>query len=126
MSEKTGVPLKSCRRQFDNVKRIFKTVEEMQGPIVQNIQKLFFLPEELARRYGCIVFIGCLRFETAKRKLQYLTFSALRKCIENIMDLWTYNCTSGAEYYDTEMDKEFLLDLRELRILMDKEKEHKQ
>lgn len=32
----------------------------------------------------------------------------------------------GPEYYDTEMDKEFLLELRELKILMDREKEHKQ
>lgn len=36
-------------------------------------------------------------------------------------------CTiSGPEYYDTEMDKEFLLELRELKLLMDREKEHKQ
>jgi len=33
---------------------------------------------------------------------------------------------TGPEYYDTEMDKEFLLDLRELRCLLDKEKEIKQ
>jgi len=30
------------------------------------------------------------------------------------------------EYDDTELDREFLLDLRELRVLLDKEKEHKQ
>lgn len=42
-----------------------------------------------------------------------------------IMASWTYSCT-GPEYYDTEMDREFLLELRELRILLDKEKEHKQ
>lgn len=37
------------RRQFDNVKRIFKIVEEMPGSLVANVQKHFFLPEELAR-----------------------------------------------------------------------------
>jgi hypothetical protein len=41
------------------------------------------------------------------------------------MGSWTYSCT-GPEYYETEMDREFLLELRELRILLDKEKEHKQ
>lgn len=41
------------------------------------------------------------------------------------MASWTYN-SSGPEYYETEMDREFLLDLRELRILLEKEKEHKQ
>lgn len=32
----------------------------------------------------------------------------------------------GNDYYDTEMDKEFLLDLRKLGILVEKDKEHKQ
>lgn len=97
----------------------------MPGSLCANIQKHFFLPEELARKYGCIVFLACLRFETSKRKLQYLTFSALRRCADSIMQSWAYNPTT-AEYYETEMDREFLLDLRELRILLEKEKEHKQ
>jgi hypothetical protein len=45
--------------------------------------------------------------------------------LQAIMGSWTYSCT-GPEYYETEMDREFLLELRELRILLDKEKEHKQ
>lgn len=43
------------------------------------------------------------------------------------MTFWTYTYQhTGPEYYDTEMDKEFLLDLRELRCLYEKEKEIKQ
>lgn len=43
------------------------------------------------------------------------------------MTYWTYTYQhSGPEYYDTEMDREFLLDLREIRSLLDKEKEIKQ
>lgn len=49
VAEKTNINLKSCRRQFDNVKRIFKVVEEMPGSLVQNIQKYFLLSEELAK-----------------------------------------------------------------------------
>lgn len=41
------------------------------------------------------------------------------------MTHWTYKIV-GPEYYDTEMDKEFLLELRELKVLLDREKEHKQ
>jgi hypothetical protein len=37
------------RRQFDNVKRVFKVVDDMQGSVVQNIKNNFLLPEELAR-----------------------------------------------------------------------------
>ncbi|XP_025829126.1 acidic fibroblast growth factor intracellular-binding protein-like [Agrilus planipennis] len=98
VAEKTGVPLKSCRRQFDNIKRIFKSVEEMPGPIVQNIQKLFYLHEDLARKYACIVFLACIRFETSKRRLQYLDFITLKQCTEVIMDLWTYNVTGKSLY----------------------------
>lgn len=74
-----------------------------------------------------IVFIACLRFETSKRRLQYLDFSDFFECAQQIMTYWTYTYQhSGPEYYDTEMDREFLLDLREVRSLLDKEKEIKQ
>lgn len=126
VAEKTGVRIKSCRRQFDNVKRIFKMVEEMPGSVTNNIKTNFLLSDELARKYAAIVFIACLRFETTKRKLQYLNFSDFYECSQAIMTFWTYTYQhSGPEYYDTEMDKEFLLDLRELRCLLDKEKEIK-
>ncbi|KAI4454789.1 acidic fibroblast growth factor intracellular binding protein [Holotrichia oblita] len=125
VAEKTKVALKSCRRQFDNVKRIFKVVEELPGSMVQNIQKSFYLPEELAKRYACVVFLACLRFETSKRRLQYMNFNAFKRCTEVIMNNWTYPFQTNTEYFDTEMDKEFLTDLRDLRILSDKEKEHK-
>lgn len=79
------------------------------------------------RKYAAIVFIACLRFETAKRRLQYLNFSDFFECAQSIMTYWTYTYQhSGPEYYDTEMDREFLLDLREIRCLLDKEKEIKQ
>ncbi|XP_050099985.1 acidic fibroblast growth factor intracellular-binding protein [Anopheles aquasalis] len=126
VAEKTGVRLKSCRRQFDNVKRIFKAVEETQGNIAHNIRQQFILPEELAQKYAAVVFIACLRFETAKRKLQYLNFKDFYECSQALMTFWTYTYQhSGADYLDTEMDKEFLLDLREIRYLLDKEKEIK-
>lgn len=127
VAEKTCVKLKSCRRQFDNVKRIYKIVEEMPGNLTQNIKQQFALPEPLARKYAAIVFIITIRFETGKRKLQYLNFGDLFECSLATMGLWTYTYQhSGPEYYDTEMDKEFLLDLRELRGLLEKEKEIKQ
>lgn len=47
----------------------------------------------------------------------------LIKMIECLIQVIT---NAGPEYYDTEMDKEFLLELRELKVLMDREKEHKQ
>ncbi|XP_055858541.1 acidic fibroblast growth factor intracellular-binding protein isoform X3 [Episyrphus balteatus] len=127
VSEKTFVKLKSCRRQFDNVKRIFKAVEELPGNITSNIKQQFMLSDTLAKKYASIVFLACIRFETSKKKLNYLSFSDFFYCSQAVMEYWTYTYQhSGPEYYDTEMDKEFLLDLRELRCLFEKEKEIKQ
>lgn len=49
VAEKTGISIKSCRRQYDNVKRVFKTVEDMSGSLVANIKQHFLLPDELAK-----------------------------------------------------------------------------
>lgn len=130
------------RRQFDNIKRVFKVVEEMPGAIVENIKNSFQLSDELAKKYACVVFIACIRFETSKKKLQHLSFNSWKACSEIIMEQWTYNVSGkkidmvlnefygifvlGLEYDDTEMDKEFLLELRELKLLLDREKDHKQ
>lgn len=81
----------------------------------------------LCRKYGAIVFLAYLRFETSKKRLQYLSFHDLFVCSQTIMSYWTYMYQhAGSEGIDMEMDKEFLLDLRELRHLLDKEKEIKQ
>ena len=35
--------------KFDNVKRVFRTVEDMMGSLVKNIQTHYLLSEELAK-----------------------------------------------------------------------------
>lgn len=77
------------------------------------------------RRYAAVVFIISHRFETSKRKLQYLTFPDLYYCANSIMTCWTYRVTSS-EYFDTDLDREFLVDLADCKILLDNEKHHKQ
>ncbi|KAI5724482.1 hypothetical protein M8J77_003199 [Diaphorina citri] len=126
VSEKTNISLKSCRRQFDNVKRIFKTVDDLPGSVVQNIKKHFLLPDELAKKYGAIVFIASMRFETSKKKLHYLQFADFFKCAISMMTTWTNVDSIGQpDHDDTDIDREFLLELRDLRVLLDKEKEHR-
>jgi hypothetical protein len=49
ISEKTGLHLKSCRRQFDNIKRIFKVIEEMPGHYVKNIEAQVTIPPAMIR-----------------------------------------------------------------------------
>ena len=69
VADKTGVSLRSCRRQFDNIKRVLvltfylsilsvvlliqvhRGVEEQQGVFLSNIKSQFLLPDNLAERY---------------------------------------------------------------------------
>jgi hypothetical protein len=126
IAEKTSIKLKSCRRQFDNIKRIQKAVEDSQPTsLLRIIQREFMLSEELARKYCVIAFIANQRFEVSKKKLQYLTFMDFHECAKAIMNFWTYVYQHSQEI-EEEFDKEFLLDLRELRCLFDKEREIKQ
>ena len=128
VSDKTDTGIKSCRRQFDNIKRVYKMVEDMAGNLCQNIQTHFLLPNELVKKYAAIVYIANNRFETNKRKLQYLQFSDFLHCSNEIMNNWSCN-NLDCKYEETsmEMDREFLHYLRDLRILLEKDifDEHK-
>ncbi|KAI5106786.1 acidic fibroblast growth factor intracellular-binding protein [Silurus meridionalis] len=119
VSAKTGILLKSCRRQFDNFKRVFKVVEELKGPLVENIRQHFLLPDQLARDYAAIVFFANNRFETGKKKLQYLTFQDFAFCAGQLINNWTVGAVDNmVEDMDVDLDKEFLQDLKDLKILI--------
>nr|XP_060614159.1 acidic fibroblast growth factor intracellular-binding protein [Anolis sagrei ordinatus] len=119
ISVKTGVTLKSCRRQFDNFKRVFKAVEELRGSLVENIQQHFLLSDRLARDYAAIVFFANSRFETGKKKLQYLTFEDFSYCAEQMIQNWTLGAVdTNVDDMDVDLDKEFLQGLKELKILI--------
>ncbi|OWF46584.1 acidic fibroblast growth factor intracellular-binding protein-like [Mizuhopecten yessoensis] len=127
--EKTRVPLRSCRRQFDNLKRVFKTVEDLTGTLVENIQAHYLVSEVLAKEYAAIVFIANNRFETGKKKLSHLTFYDFVHCATSLIANWSYTAkdSKGREDMDVDLDRRFLQDLREFKILLDKENldEHK-
>ncbi|XP_004852419.1 acidic fibroblast growth factor intracellular-binding protein isoform X2 [Heterocephalus glaber] len=119
ISTKTGITLKSCRRQFDNFKRVFKVVEEMRGSLVDNIQQHFLLSDRLSRDYAAIVFFANNRFETGKKKLQYLSFGDFAFCAELMIQNWTLGAVdSQVDDMDVDLDKEFLQDLKELKVLV--------
>ncbi|XP_071963646.1 acidic fibroblast growth factor intracellular-binding protein-like [Antedon mediterranea] len=123
VSEKTDVTLKSCRRQYDNFKRVFKAVEDMQGSMVKNITDNFLLSKELAKKYAAIVFFANNRFETGKKRLAFVTFDDFVYCADKMMNNWTVGSASSLakEDLDADFDRNFLQDLRELKILGEKE-----
>ncbi|XP_015681950.1 acidic fibroblast growth factor intracellular-binding protein [Protobothrops mucrosquamatus] len=93
ISAKTGVTLNSCRRQFDNFKRVFKAVEELRGSLVENIQQHFLLSDRLAGNNG-----------GNKQTNKWLTLFVLADT--NVDDM------------DVDLDKEFLQGLKELKVLI--------
>uniref|UniRef100_A0A3B4Z3S6 Fibroblast growth factor (acidic) intracellular binding protein a n=1 Tax=Seriola lalandi dorsalis TaxID=1841481 RepID=A0A3B4Z3S6_SERLL len=104
---------------FDNFKRVFKVVEELKGPLVENIRQHFLLSDKLARDYAAIVFFANNRFETGKRKLQYLTFQDFAFCAGLLINNWTVGAIDNmVEDMDVDLDKEFLQELKELKILI--------
>ena len=122
VSEKTGVSLKSCRRQFDNIKQVLKVVDDYEGSLVENIKVQFHLPDALACRYASIVFMSHNRFETSKKKLAHLLMEDFTSCANLMIEQWTSG--SGDSHLvddDLELDRYFLQELHDLKLsLIDK------
>ena len=125
VSEKSRVSLRSCRRQFDNIKRVFRTMEELPGNFLKNIKTSFLLPESLAEKYSIVTFIACHRFEVAKKKMNYLSFEDFSVVCKAIMKNWTYNEVDVDENGDPSLDRDFFYNLRDLKSLLEKEKDHR-
>lgn len=119
ISDKTRVSLKSCRRQFDNIKQVLRVVDDHEGSLVENIKQNFILPEEMARIYASVVFISANRFETNKKKLSSFSFSDFTLCAREMIDHWTAGSEgSHAVDDDLELDRDFLQDLHDLKLSM--------
>ena len=119
ISEKTGISLISCRRQFDNIKQVLRVVDDHEGSLVENIKQQFILPEELSRIYASVVFISANRFETNKKKLSLYSFSDFTLCASEMINHWTEGSEgSHAVDDDLELDRDFLQDLHDLKLSM--------
>nr|CAB3246116.1 acidic fibroblast growth factor intracellular-binding protein-like [Phallusia mammillata] len=117
ISSKTGVKLKSCQRQFDNCRRVFKVMEELSGNLVENIQTHFLLPNNLAWNYAAIVFLSSQRFECSKRKLMMLNLNDFVQCSKFLIESWTAS-TEETPCPDIELDRDFLHELRGVKVLI--------
>lgn len=119
ISEKLGYRyrVKSCRRQFDNLKRIIRTIEEMKGPIIKNITENFCLPSNMAEHYSAFVFIARNQFEISKRKLSHLSLDDFIYCANMMMKNWSSNSHDS----DSDMNRDFLIDLKDLKIFTERD-----
>lgn len=123
IAEKTKISLKSCCRQFDNIKRVFKTVEELPGSLEKNIKSHYILSDELCKKYASIVFMANHRFETGKRRLGHMTFEDFMFCSVHMIANWSYSAVECDDHedMDVDLDRTFLQDLRDLKLLTERE-----
>jgi hypothetical protein len=92
--DEVGVPLRSVRRQFDNLRRVFDFYDDVGDNVVVTTQTLleieYFLPEYLSRAYSCALFLLVHRFQLqiSKKKYQLLTWEDCCFVAEHIMLHW--------------------------------------
>ncbi|KAJ2481199.1 hypothetical protein EV174_003534 [Coemansia sp. RSA 2320] len=90
VAAKTGIPVASCKRQFENVKRIAKQSEDEEGvPLVNEIMEKFALSEPLATHYAHILFLNINRVDTTKRCLAHFKFADFDFCASILIQYWT-------------------------------------
>ncbi|RDD47374.1 Acidic fibroblast growth factor intracellular-binding protein B [Trichoplax sp. H2] len=112
IGEKARVLSRSCRRQLDNFRRVFKAVEDLDGSLPGNIQSQFLLSDKLTKLYVNVIFMASNKFETGKKRLQYITFDMFMGCCKEIIENWTLSFNKDG---DIEIDKTFIQDLRDLK-----------
>jgi hypothetical protein len=117
LSEKTGYRVKSVRRQFDNLRRITRNIEDLKGTLHNNVIENFCLPNKMAEQYACLLFIASNQFEISKKKLNYLTLDDFLYCASQMIKSWT--CQSESE--EPDFSRDFLINLKDLKILTEKD-----
>ncbi|OQS07057.1 calcyphosin [Thraustotheca clavata] len=92
VSEQSLRTLKNCRRQFENLRRIYSLLEEknFQGNMCRAICDHFLISERLAAKYACIVFLLHGRFEVhpSHKTVGFLGWNDLQFFAALLMDHW--------------------------------------
>ncbi|EGD77798.1 fibpl protein [Salpingoeca rosetta] len=113
LADETHLALTSCNRQFDNLRRIWKAVEDQPGPLVNVIQQQFLLNPSQAKDYAAMVFITDNRLAVDKKVLSAVPLSVFLDCAHEFMRSWT--SVNDPHGNDQDLQKRFLQELRELK-----------
>lgn len=110
ISEKAHIPINGCKRMFDNLKRIQKSIEDIEDKnIIEEIQKEFHLNYGLASQYSYIIFMNLLRLDTTKRKMAHFKYENFEAAAAVF-----YKCWRHPEII-YEFDEDFCQDLKEIK-----------
>ncbi|TMW68890.1 hypothetical protein Poli38472_001046 [Pythium oligandrum] len=92
ISEQSQRTLKSCRRQLENLRRVYSAMEErnFQGVCCKAVGEIFSLSEKLASKYSCVLFLLHARLEVhpTHRTTSFLTWHDLLFIAAVIMVHW--------------------------------------
>jgi hypothetical protein len=92
VSECSFRTLKNCRRQFENLRRVYSFLEErnFQGILYRAICDQFLISERLAAKYACVVFLLHGRFEVhpSHKLVGFLTWHDLLFFAALLMGHW--------------------------------------
>ncbi|KAG7394648.1 hypothetical protein PHYBOEH_004874 [Phytophthora boehmeriae] len=92
VAENSGRTLKSCRRQLENLRRVYAAVEDrnFHGLPCRAVSELFLLSEQLASKYACLLFILHTRFQVhpLHPSTGFLTWNDLRFFAALLMTHW--------------------------------------
>ncbi|KAG3112283.1 hypothetical protein PI124_g7793 [Phytophthora idaei] len=92
VAERSGRTLKSCRRQLENLRRVYAAVEDrnFHGLPCRAISELFLLSEQLSSKYACLLFILHTRFQVHPQHpvTGFLTWPDLRFFAALLMTHW--------------------------------------
>lgn len=82
VSEYTGISLRSVTRQFDNIKRLYTQVEDLEEcNLYDFMARNILLSPILCRKYACILFLLYSKFTlTSKKRIQRVKLRGLEKC----------------------------------------------
>lgn len=83
MADHCNIPLISVTRQFENLHRIYLTLEDLQFQtnFMGFIETSYALPPSLSRKYACLLFLVAGRFDVnSKKRLQKLSCVELENC----------------------------------------------
>ncbi|KAJ2707537.1 hypothetical protein FB645_000714 [Coemansia sp. IMI 203386] len=116
VATRTGVPISSCKRQFENIKRIAKQSEDEEGvPLVNEIMDKFALPELLAKKYAHILFLNINRVDTTKRCLAHFKMADFDFCSSTLIKYWT---TMSSTMTLDDIDEPLTQHAQQLRSLL--------
>ncbi|CAM9808393.1 unnamed protein product [Ascophyllum nodosum] len=94
VSDLTGVPLRSCHRQYDNIRRLLSNLEDSSAlphmSVAKEVREKVGLPLGLAAKYTAVVFLLHLRFQiySSRRSTAHLTADDLCCSAMGLLNYW--------------------------------------